>query len=114
MALFLRLLSFFVANLLCAPACAPVQARESNDDDADGNALYVRLKKVACPSGREINYIYEAPPTSRLSSISENFGGTQNGIWAWSRQCAAKEVGMAGRIVVRSNTFTSRVAPGLL
>ena len=46
--------------------------------DENGNALYIRLKKVTYPSGREVHYIYEAPPTSRLLSISENSGGTQN------------------------------------
>lgn len=46
--------------------------------DANGSALYVRLKKVTYPSGRQIHYVYEAPPTSRLSSVSENSGGTQN------------------------------------
>ena len=46
--------------------------------DENGNALYVRLQKVTYPSGRQIHYCYEAPPTSRLSSISENSGGTQN------------------------------------
>ena len=46
--------------------------------DVSGNAQYVRLSQVTYPSGREIHYCYEAPPTSRLTSISENSGGTQN------------------------------------
>ena len=45
---------------------------------ANGNARYLRLKKVTYPGGRVVYYVYETTPTGRLSSISENAGGTQN------------------------------------
>ena len=46
--------------------------------DANGNARYLRLKKVTYPGGRVVYSVYESGPTGRLSSLSENAGGTLN------------------------------------
>ena len=51
----------------------------SYEDGADenGNAQYLRLKKVTYPAGRMLYCLYESTSAGRLTSVSENSSGTQ-------------------------------------
>ena len=46
--------------------------------DANGNALYHRVKKVTYPGGRVVHYLYETAPSGRLASVGETTDGTHN------------------------------------